>query len=204
MGSDVSHFNVSLIVSGKVARLPTDHNFWRERRAEADSNRGPSTYQPNALPLDQTGSHNMQSFLYISKATKMRIIQLPQDFVQLVMGTIIPLQLPELETTFCSFSFRMILSSLLWEQSAARARNDILFRQRAFRSVQTRLPVWRGVWSSTCAKMTAIFICWRLPPLRPRFRSNKRTAPARTPCLLYTSPSPRDAWRRRGIYEVRN
>ena len=31
-----------------------DHNFWRERRAEADSNRGPSAYQPNALPLGQT------------------------------------------------------------------------------------------------------------------------------------------------------
>ena len=36
--------------------VSTDHNFWRERRAEADSNRGPSAYQPNALPLDQTGS----------------------------------------------------------------------------------------------------------------------------------------------------
>ena len=30
--------------------------FWRERRAEAVSNRGPSAYQPNALPLGQTGS----------------------------------------------------------------------------------------------------------------------------------------------------
>ena len=35
----------------------TDHNFWRERTAEADSNRGPSAYEPNALPLGQTGSH---------------------------------------------------------------------------------------------------------------------------------------------------
>ena len=35
-----------------------DHNFWREKRAEADSNRGPSAYQPNALPLGQTGSHS--------------------------------------------------------------------------------------------------------------------------------------------------
>ena len=33
-----------------------DHNFLRERRAEADSNRGPSAYQSNALPLGQTGS----------------------------------------------------------------------------------------------------------------------------------------------------
>ena len=36
--------------------VSTDHNLWRERRAEADSNRGPSAYQPTALPLGQTGS----------------------------------------------------------------------------------------------------------------------------------------------------
>ena len=38
--------------------VSVDHNFWRERRAEADSNRGPSAYQPNvlSLPLGQTGS----------------------------------------------------------------------------------------------------------------------------------------------------
>ena len=40
--------------------VSTNHNFWRERRAEADSNRGPSAYQPNALPLGQTGSQNAQ------------------------------------------------------------------------------------------------------------------------------------------------
>ena len=37
--------------------VPTDHNLRRERRAEADSNGCPSAYQPNALPLGQTGSH---------------------------------------------------------------------------------------------------------------------------------------------------
>ena len=36
--------------------MSTDHSFWRERRAEADSNRGLSAYQPNALPPGQTGS----------------------------------------------------------------------------------------------------------------------------------------------------
>ena len=36
--------------------VSTDPNFWRERRAEADLKRGPSAYQPNALPLGQTGS----------------------------------------------------------------------------------------------------------------------------------------------------
>ena len=36
--------------------VSTDHNISKERRVEADSNRGPSAYQPNALPLRQTGS----------------------------------------------------------------------------------------------------------------------------------------------------
>ena len=36
--------------------VSTDHTFWRERRAEGDSNRSPSIYHPNALPLGQTGS----------------------------------------------------------------------------------------------------------------------------------------------------
>ena len=30
--------------------------LWAEGRAEAESSRGPSAYQPNALPLGQTGS----------------------------------------------------------------------------------------------------------------------------------------------------
>ena len=38
--------------------MSTNHNFWRERRAEAVSNRGPSAYQPTALPLGQTGSRD--------------------------------------------------------------------------------------------------------------------------------------------------
>ena len=38
--------------------VSTDHNYWRERRVEADSNRSSSAYQPNALPLGQTGSQN--------------------------------------------------------------------------------------------------------------------------------------------------
>ena len=54
-------FNVSLIVRDKVTNetVSTDHSFWRERRAEGDSNRGPSAYQPNALPLGQTGSQSL-------------------------------------------------------------------------------------------------------------------------------------------------
>ena len=57
MGSDESHFNISLTVRDKVTirQCPQPQPFWREWRAKAVSNRGPSAYQPNALPLGQTG-----------------------------------------------------------------------------------------------------------------------------------------------------
>ena len=45
-------------VMDKVTRqCPQTTAFLRERRTEAVSNRGPSTYQPHALPLGQNGSH---------------------------------------------------------------------------------------------------------------------------------------------------
>ena len=51
VGSDESHFNVSAGSDGQSHKtVSTDTQpFWRERRAEAVSNRGPSAYQPNAL-----------------------------------------------------------------------------------------------------------------------------------------------------------
>ena len=52
-----SQLNFSLIVRNKATRqCPQTNLFRRERRAEADSNRAPSAYQPNALPPGQTGS----------------------------------------------------------------------------------------------------------------------------------------------------
>ena len=76
MGSDESQFNVSSIVRDGNIQGPhththtrsslditshktvsTDHNFWRERKAKTESNRGPSAYQPKTLSLGQTGSH---------------------------------------------------------------------------------------------------------------------------------------------------
>ena len=62
MGSDESHSNISFSnCEGQSHKtVSTDHNFWKERRAEAYSNRDPSAYQPNALPLGQTGSQKYQ------------------------------------------------------------------------------------------------------------------------------------------------
>ena len=65
MGSDESHFNVSLIVRDKVTRqCPQTTTFEKKRRAEAVSNRGPSAYHPTTLPLGQTGSRVSQVLAY--------------------------------------------------------------------------------------------------------------------------------------------
>ena len=62
MGNDESHFNISYWGSDgqshRTVQCPQTTTFssWTESRAEALSNQGPSTYQPNALPLGQTGS----------------------------------------------------------------------------------------------------------------------------------------------------
>ena len=64
MGSDESHFNVSLTVRDKVTRQCPHTTPFKERRAEAESNRGPSANQPNALPLGQTGSRRRLGSLW--------------------------------------------------------------------------------------------------------------------------------------------
>ena len=51
MGSDKSHFNVSLIVRDKVRRLSTNHNLFEEKGEPKRNHRCPSAYQSNALPL---------------------------------------------------------------------------------------------------------------------------------------------------------
>ena len=59
MGSDESHFNVSIGSDGQSHKtVSTNHNLFDEKGEPkpAVSNRGPSAYQPNALPLGQTGS----------------------------------------------------------------------------------------------------------------------------------------------------
>ena len=55
VGSDESHFNVSLIVRDSHKTVSTNHNFWRERRTETVSNRGPSALQPTARPNRLSG-----------------------------------------------------------------------------------------------------------------------------------------------------
>ena len=64
MGSNESHFNVSVGSDGQSHKtVSTNHNLFEER-AEAVSNRGPSAYQPNSLLLGQTGSHLSSVIVY--------------------------------------------------------------------------------------------------------------------------------------------
>ena len=51
MGSDESHFNVSVGGDGQSHKtVSTNHNLFEEKgEPKAVSNRGPSAYQPNAL-----------------------------------------------------------------------------------------------------------------------------------------------------------
>ena len=92
MGSDESHFNVSVGSDGQSYNWDSVHKpqpFWRERRAEAVSNRGPSAYQPNALPLGQTGAQavSMAMDLYILDIGP---CLLPPSFQN---GCVVPLEL---------------------------------------------------------------------------------------------------------------
>ena len=62
VGNDESHFNVSVGSEGQSHKIvSTGHNFRRERRAEAVSNRGPPAYQPTRL----TARPNRLTFLQL-------------------------------------------------------------------------------------------------------------------------------------------
>ena len=56
VGSCVSHFNVSLIVLAKSQDSVHKPQFSKRKESRSGSNRGPSVYQPSALPLGHTGS----------------------------------------------------------------------------------------------------------------------------------------------------
>ena len=63
-GSDESHFNVSLIVWDKVARqCPQTTTFEEKGAPKRIRTEIPSAYQPNVLPLGQTGSLMLIAFI---------------------------------------------------------------------------------------------------------------------------------------------
>ena len=60
MGSDESHFNVSLTVRDKVTQDSVQKPQFLKRKESRSGfePRSLCSYLPNALPLGQTGSHN--------------------------------------------------------------------------------------------------------------------------------------------------
>ena len=50
VGSCVRHFNVSLIVWAKSQDSVRKPQFWKSKESRSGPNRGPSAYQPSALP----------------------------------------------------------------------------------------------------------------------------------------------------------
>ena len=59
MGSDERHFNASVGSDGQSHKtVSTKHNLF-EKKGEPKRYRGPSAYQPNALPQGQTGSQSL-------------------------------------------------------------------------------------------------------------------------------------------------
>ena len=81
MGSDQNHFNLSLTVRDKVTRqCPQTTTLFEEKgRAEAESNRGPSAYQPVLTRL--TAGPNR-----LTISVQARYTPLP-DMVQAPCGT---------------------------------------------------------------------------------------------------------------------
>ena len=53
----MSHFNVSSIMLAKSQDSVLKPQFLKRKESRSGSNRGPSAYQPSALPLGHTGSH---------------------------------------------------------------------------------------------------------------------------------------------------
>ena len=59
--SCVSHFNVSLTVWAKSQDSVHKPQFLKRKESRSGSNRGPSAYQPSALPLGHTGSRTSRA-----------------------------------------------------------------------------------------------------------------------------------------------
>ena len=74
MGSDESHFNVSLTVRDKVTRqCPQTAIFEEKGELKRIRTEVPSAYQPNALPLGQTGSQVSNLVFHAQSASTVTI-----------------------------------------------------------------------------------------------------------------------------------
>ena len=150
--------------------MSTDHNFWRERIAEADSNRGPSAYQPNALPLGQTGS------------------RLP---VASVVGRFYMLLFSALEQqTHCN---RMWF--YMSEQLFFIARFVVVFVEYPPKWCTYSAGMAGATWN--CCRLGASYVYTIQPSVRGEILPHKATSPASLPCktILVSGPGINLFWR---------
>ena len=101
--------------------------FWRERRAEAVSNRGPSAYLPNALPLGQTGPlfkylfyWSMIAYIALFSALLSRLTALACDSTGMTCFFIARF------FSFSFFSFRDLWHNELWQRLEDGCRRPVL------------------------------------------------------------------------------
>ena len=60
----MSHFDVSLIVWAESQDSVHKPQFLKRKESRSGSNRGPSAYQPSALPLGHTGSQSVDTIAH--------------------------------------------------------------------------------------------------------------------------------------------
>ena len=99
--------------------MSINHNFWRERRAEAVSNRGSSAYQPNALPLGHIPpSHSLHLCLSVCLSVSTPYLSVCQSLsvphsISLCLSVSICLSLPPYITLSVSVSHSLHICLLL-------------------------------------------------------------------------------------------
>ena len=123
--------------------MSADYNFWRERRAEADLNRSPSGYLPNALPLGQTGSR--RSGLGILASCVLRNQSIWQESVCTVSwhieGTTLKKKLRNCHITFlCTFVY--ILSAIPVKSGRNKSSNYKKKSKYQFTSTCVEKWIW--------------------------------------------------------------
>ena len=131
----------------KVTRqYPQTTTSLRERRAEAVSSRGPSAYQPNALPLGQTGSRAVPTF-FIYFGTN------PQSAVQSTLHrpniTMCPRVLSHLFVSIC------VCATDVWSRSSFRVTTCTFLRADAGKPIDRQW--WFTGWLYSNSRLLLIW-----------------------------------------------
>ena len=146
----MSHFNVSLIVRAKSQDSVHKPQFFFLKRKESrsGSNRGPSAYQPSALPLGHTGSQRGEVGVWVLISYHLLATLSPPEWLCIKVGS-------------CASHFNVSLT--VWAKSQNNVHKPNFLKRKESRSGSNRGPsayppsalplghtgsrnyVWRGV-----------------------------------------------------------